>query len=413
MAFTTVFFVKGFFASENGMKYEGGVTHIEGIVKELDKDPGSFRMWWKPTTISLYAGLIKIGDDKDASIISKYVVEHNARVEIYVEYITEVKATANYHVCLDHEKSVKDKKGKGVAIPSYESGSDADYEAGCDSVDSQYSRLDDSEEERVLGLDDGFEEELVEFAGEGTSRARKSDVHTSNGADDGNDVDDGNDYEDNNSNENYYVSEELGSASDSGGDGCVEVRSKYPKFRSEDLTKTFKFIVDVVLEHNVLNGKQVKFRKNDAVRVRVICKSFDICNYTEFVSRVAGTHTFRVKTLSQKHTCGRVFYNKNAKSDWLAKVIFEGMKSSKRLQINDVVTEVRTKYSTGITFSTAFKARQIARKLVEGDSVKHYSLLWSYSEDLQRACPRNICKLHIERPAPTLKDLINNLISEN
>ena len=124
MAFTAVFCVKGFFVSENGMKYKGGVTHvmegldddkwsffeIEGIVKELDKDPRSFRIWWKLTTISLDAGLIKIGDDEDASIISKYAVEHNAKVEIYVEYITEVNATANYPVCLDHEKPVKDKK---------------------------------------------------------------------------------------------------------------------------------------------------------------------------------------------------------------------------------------------------------------------------------------------------------------
>jgi len=127
MAFTAVFFVKAFFVSENGMKYEGGVTHviegldddkwsffeIEGIVKELDKDPGSFRMWWKPTTISLDAGLIKIGDDEDANIISKYVVEHNARVEIYVEYRTEFNANANYPVCLDHEKPVIDKKRQG------------------------------------------------------------------------------------------------------------------------------------------------------------------------------------------------------------------------------------------------------------------------------------------------------------
>ncbi|KEH36088.1 hypothetical protein MTR_3g110350 [Medicago truncatula] len=216
MAFTAVFFVKGFFVSENGMKYEGGVTRVmEGIMKELDKDHGSSRMWWKPATISLDAGLIKIGDDEDAGIIAKYAVEHNARVEIYVEYITEVNATAYYHVCMDHEKSVKDKKGKGVAIPTYESGSDADMKLVVILMI-----------EKVLGLDDGFEEELVEFAGEGTSRARKPDVHTSNGADDGNA------YEDNNSDENDYVLEELDSASDSGGDGSVEVRSRYPKFSS-------------------------------------------------------------------------------------------------------------------------------------------------------------------------------------
>lgn len=420
MAFTSIFHVKGFFVSDNGMKYVGGATHamdgldkdrwsffeIQGTVKELDTTAGEFKMWWKPTTISLDSGLFKVGDDEDASKISKYATDHNAPVEIYVEYVNEANANASYPVCLDND-SVRKDKGKGVAIPTDESGSDDDY---CESEHSDLDvSIEDSEEERDLGLDDGFEEELVEFAGEGTSQVRQpNDVDDSNAPHDGDGADELNEAEDD------YVSEDLDSASDSGGDGCAELKPRYPKFRSEDLTKTFKFTVgmefsslkqfkDAILEHNVLNGKQVKFRKNDADRVRVVCKSFDTCGYTALVSRVVRSHTFRVKTLVPKHTCGRVFDNKNAKSEWVAKVIFDRMKCSKGMQINDVVTEVRTKYSTGITFSTAFKARQIARKLVDGDSVKQYALLWSYSEELKRACRGNNCKLHIERPAPTLE----------
>jgi len=111
-----------------------------------------------------------------------------------VEYITDVNAAANYHVCLDNEKTVKDKKKcKDVAIPTYEYGYKVD--------DNEYWELDinfeDGEEERDLGLDDGFEEEIVAFAGEETFGARKPDVHTNN-VDDSNGVDVGNAHEDGN-----------------------------------------------------------------------------------------------------------------------------------------------------------------------------------------------------------------------
>ncbi|MCH96268.1 hypothetical protein A2U01_0017252, partial [Trifolium medium] len=41
--------------------------------------------------------------------------------------------------------------------------------------------------------------------------------------------------------------------------------------------------------------------------------------------------------------------------------------------------------------------------MVDGDADRQYSLLWSYSEELRNANPGNTCKLHIERPAPTLE----------
>lgn len=84
----------------------------------------------------------------------------------------------------------------------------------------------------------------------------------------------------------------------------------------EEMTKNFKFTVsmefsslkqfkEAILEHNVLNDREVKFRKNDANRCRVICKFFKSCNYKILVSRVGWTTTFRVKTLCLKHICER------------------------------------------------------------------------------------------------------------
>jgi len=96
-----------------------------------------------------------------------------------------------------------------VAIPTYEYGYKVD--------DNEYWELDinfeDSEEERDLGLDDGFEEKIVAFASEETFGARKPDVHTNN-VDDSHGVDVGNAHEDSNYDENDYVLEDLDNAFD-------------------------------------------------------------------------------------------------------------------------------------------------------------------------------------------------------
>ncbi|MCI67500.1 hypothetical protein A2U01_0088759, partial [Trifolium medium] len=59
------------------------------------------------------------------------------------------------------------------------------------------------------------------------------------------------------------------------------------------------------------------------------------------------------------------------------------------MKLTEIVAYIRIKYAVEIPACRAFKARQIARQLVEGDSSKQYSLLWSYSAELKRASSGN------------------------
>ena len=89
-------------------------------------------------------------------------------------------------------------------------------------------------------------------------------------------------------------------------DGLVNVGPKFTKYRQEDMKKEFKFKLGMkfgslkdfkhaLMEHSVLNGKEVKFVKNDHKRVRAVCKRK--CGLLIMVSKVGGKQTFRVKTL--------------------------------------------------------------------------------------------------------------------
>jgi len=209
------------------------------------------------------------------------------------------------------------------------------------------------------------------------------------------------------------LTDELDNASYVETDG--EGRPPIVRFNSEEvMTKTLKFKLgmefsslrqfkDAILEHNVLNNREVMFVKNDTNRCRVVCKKKSQCGYLVFCSRVVRTTTFRVKTLKPKHICGMVIENKNAKSKWVAKKILGRMKNDNDIKLNQVAGEVRTRYSTEIPACRAFRGRQIARQLVEGDSSCQHSLLWSYSAELHKVSAGNRCKLEIDRPSSGLQ----------
>ncbi|CAK8544632.1 unnamed protein product [Lathyrus sativus] len=114
--------------------------------------------------------------------------------------------------------------------------------------------------------------------------------------------------------EDSYMTDELDSEGDE--DSCDE-RPCMIRFNEEDsISKDFCFKVgmkfsslkqfkDAILEHNILNGLDVRFEKNDANICRMLCKDKAKFDYTVLCSSVLTSTTFRIKTLFAKHKCGR------------------------------------------------------------------------------------------------------------
>lgn len=89
----------------------------------------------------------------------------------------------------------------------------------------------------------------------------------------------------------------------------------------------------------------------------MICKQQ--CDFLCLSSKVGGEQTFRIKTMVGKHTCGRVFENKNDGSKWVAKVIMDKFRTSKRMTVNEIIDDIRKNYSTGITKARENRARHV------------------------------------------------------
>ncbi|CAL9001893.1 unnamed protein product [Prunus brigantina] len=64
---------------------------------------------------------------------------------------------------------------------------------------------------------------------------------------------------------------------------------------------------EVIKEYAIVNGKLLKFDKNDKKRVKVLCRGFGNCAFVLYESRVDKEEsTFVVKVIHAEQTCGRV-----------------------------------------------------------------------------------------------------------
>ena len=187
---------------------------------------------------------------------------------------------------------------------------------------------------------------------------------------------------------------------------------KYATFQSEDMGKDFKFKVgmefsslkefkQVVKKYYILNGREIMFVKNDDIRVKVVCQKK--CGFVILCSKVGGSHTFRVKTLVDGHSCDRVLRNQNANKYWVSKVVVEKFRNVGKITANEIIDDIKKTYSVGITLWTTIKGRQMAMDVIEGDGQKQHTLLYDYVTELKRVFARTTVKIKVNQPQPTLQ----------
>ena len=217
--------------------------------------------------------------------------------------------------------AVVDDLNVAAAVDDANVAADVDVQSGDDSaVENGYEVLDESEEELHRDNDDGFgcsdtpckniTDVLQRWSNmRKNRRKRKPSANASAGG-----------FETlqfggNHDMDATYSTNELQSDVECEGE---EVQ-KYPMFTANDVGRDFKFCLGMefcslkefkqaLKEYSVLNGREVVFLKSDDVRVRAICKKK--CGFLILCSKVGGSHTFRVKTLVDSHSCGRVFANR-------------------------------------------------------------------------------------------------------
>ncbi|WJX77508.1 hypothetical protein P8452_60809 [Trifolium repens] len=180
----------GQFVNDYVLYYQGGKVHnianqdpdkwslfeIHGIVKDDCNVKDKFRIWWYRNSDDKY---ISIYDDKDANEVYNYAYAMNTEVELFVDHSCKGVVASNptpipdtipipipdpIKIPATRVESVDDVTGGGgnsVQGGSEHDGSDTSY-YGDDSSEDEAAGIhfDDSEDERGVGLDDGFDVDL-------------------------------------------------------------------------------------------------------------------------------------------------------------------------------------------------------------------------------------------------------------
>ncbi|RYR26428.1 hypothetical protein Ahy_B02g060659 [Arachis hypogaea] len=334
---------------------EWSLQEIFSQLKQLGYK-GFARVWYKEPGMDLKSGLRELKSDGDAMRMARSLVSNSCKhCEVYV---------------VDGAR-----ESKGIEITS----TDADYvsEEGEDSAD-----------------DDGLLEVEVDAESEPSTEEEVFD----DSADDG-DHDDqfGFEVEDNDPPSNAFGGftgplndertaaagtaegdeglregdEQLGSLSDGyetddidsyeGDFDDMIKKRRFPKYNEAEMNREYEFQVglefkslsqfkEAVKEHALLNGRDIRFRKNDKVRCRVVCKGRKgKCKWVCFASKVGGSDCFRIKTLNEKHTCGMNYSGRLASSSWISKKIANNISRGEEMKLATVIQTIQDKYMANIS----------------------------------------------------------------
>ncbi|KAK2456777.1 hypothetical protein QL285_004115 [Trifolium repens] len=379
--FTTIFHHGCELVNENNKRfYRGGVqtivsgekledwskSHVFNLVRGWRYAENSFRLW----TIfdNFYDGAMwKLREDDDyLEVIATFIVGSGRDAPIFVEHLVENENNPD--------------------VDEY----DSDYAKGV--------KFYDSEDERTVGLNDGFGSVADErIKNENNMRIVVSSIwcsETNTNFEDGD-----------------YESEELNSSDPDASD--EERGLRYEKFRKKQMGKTYKprfgmeftclqDFRDATRYWNVRNGYELRWVKNEGDKVRVVCARG--CPYRVLCSQVGQEITFAIKTPEEQmvHKCVKSLTNKSANSKWVSKSVVQLKHTTQKVRLKDIQQHMRTHFSLNINPSTAWKAKQYETAIIEGDLDRQYALLRRYGDELIRVCKQNTVKIGVERPIGSL-----------
>ncbi|XP_058751316.1 uncharacterized protein LOC131624382 [Vicia villosa] len=372
--------------SDGVMIYRGGVTthvtdiHIDNftmvcvkkLLNEWGYNEGTFRVWTK--VVEIDPNFFQIKKDHDCCDVAAFSYANEVEGVIYVEHdVVDVSFSVVSPRCVNETDVMDQSDEEGV------------------------EGLGDSEDERATGLEDGFED--IDVFVPMKEAPSLSDVMRGSKK---KEMEDEDEYE--------YVTDELDNSDPDLSD--EDKVHKLENFKKEHFNKNFKFewgmefnsldeFREAIREWSVLNGREIKFVKNESYRVRVECRAK--CGFLILCSKVGHKHTFAIKTIFNKHTCARVLDNRSASSRWVAKAVVKKMQTSQSVRITDIIQDLRQNFFVGITVARAWKAKLIAKSIFEGDAYRQYANLRRYATELHRVNPGNTVSITVNIPSPSIQ----------
>ncbi|XP_016195822.1 uncharacterized protein LOC107636862 [Arachis ipaensis] len=402
----------------DGLQYLGGLV-VEDLHFELDEwslqeivsllkglgYKGYAKLWWNEPGMELKLGLKELKSDGDAVRMARALVTDSVKHGIV--YTVDGYREGNGVEITSMDPDYVPDEGEDSGLIEVEVDAESEPSTEEDRFDDS---ADDGEHEDYFGFDveDGVDDGQANAFG-GFNGPLNQEATTDKGAEDNEapgemdeeigDISDG------------YETEDIDSYE---GDSDNMIKKKrFPKYDEAEMCREYQFRVglefktlsqfkEAIKEHALLNGRDVRYKKNDKLRCRVVCKGQKgKCKWICFASKVGGSDCFRIKTLKGKHTCGRSYTGRLASSEWISKKIVNNISRGEDMRLATIIQTIQDKYMANVSVGKAYWARRKARKEVHGRAILQYAKLRDYCAEILRANPGSKLSIVIDRPSLT------------
>ena len=158
-----------------------------------------------------------------------------------------------------------------------------------------------------------------------------------------------------------------------------------PQFKLGMLFASSAELKAAIRQHSIKHQRKIKLLKNDKRRVKAVC--LGKCSWLIYASRVKGEETYKVQTLNPKHTCGKIYSNRNVTSKVLAVRYLEELRTNPRWPLKNFRQRVKNDMGVHVTKNQVYRAKSRAAVLIYGDEEAQYGSLWNYAEEIKRTNP--------------------------
>nr|GLL20339.1 uncharacterized protein LOC109193258 [Ipomoea trifida] len=361
---------------------EGSLLDLRRMVKQLRFADKKVQFWVKVKgrRNTKKIELRKVSTDADILVLN-LEVPSNKELDIYVEHL--------YDDQWDYEVEISRSLGDDALMTDEgDEGSEQNSEREVDGPDNEFQDKGDEVDVEVNGptLDKGDE---VDVEVDEVDCVHSEEIFRS--------LDDSDSERECNGGQNVFQERNLKK------DGFKFVLGMIFKSASE-----FKWAVTY---HEAMRRKDIKFVKNEGRRVRVCCRHSDVCKWTIFGSRSNPRCPFQIKTYNPEHTCGNQDENRTINSGFLAKLYKDEFRLNMEWGRRQFQEHVKQKLHCQVTKHQAYRAKQKAKKEMEGQDSDQFMLLNDYCEELRRSNPGSKAEGDEPVPIPDLSVLGKQVIS--
>ena len=128
--------------------------------------------------------------------------------------------------------------------------------------------------------------------------------------------------------------------------------------------------------------------KSDTKRYTIKCNVPE-CPWNLHASAVENTQRFSIRTIEEPHTCFGLMKttHKQVTSVFIATRILDKLKQNPAYAPAQIKIDLKTELGVEVTYSMAWRGKELATKLINGTHEESYSLLPKYCEDLVNSNP--------------------------